>query len=329
VDNPSQKILVNRYINWELIEARLNKYPNIKKLFPIEVLRQCEKEPPFYTHYLAWRLGTWGDESWFEYFDKLLENCSQIPGWNVERIPRGCEFEIFWSFLWELQVAATIIIYFGISNCSWMKSGPDLKVEINGNILYVECTVPRKSLGIEEYIEDLLKKISPKLFIHHIPCCQFTLPHKQSELDSFLNDLFTPLLNEEYLENKLLEAQKISPLELPIPKEATNLFTTIEDDNPLSINYMQPWTQVGDPEKYLEDAITKVLSSKARENNLGEYHPNILVINFLLGEDFQLSRSIRAIPPITLRKPIDSILMASCGIDKIPISGNIYIIWSP
>jgi len=329
VDNPSQKLLVNRFINWELLQRRLNKYPNITKAFPIEVLRQFEKEPPFYTHYLAWRLGTWSDESWFAFLDKLLEICSQIPGWNLERVPLGCEFEIFWSFLWELQVAATISQIEGITHLSWQKSGPDIKVEVNENILYIECTVPRKSLGIEEFIEELLKKISPKLFIHHIPCCQFTLPHKQKELDAFLNELFTPLLNKEYLEAKFVEAHKKSPIELPIPDGAINLFITIEDDQSLSTNYLLPWTSAGDPVEYLKDAITKVLSAKAGENSLGEYHPNLLAINFLLGSDFQLSRSIRAIPHITLSKPIDSILLASCGIDQLPIWGNLYIIWNP
>ncbi|KMP10506.1 hypothetical protein UR09_04920, partial [Candidatus Nitromaritima sp. SCGC AAA799-A02] len=68
----SQKVLVDRYINWVTVEERLSKYKSIGAYFDIKFLKECSTKPPFYCHYLAWRLGTWQGEDLFEKFDDLL-----------------------------------------------------------------------------------------------------------------------------------------------------------------------------------------------------------------------------------------------------------------
>jgi len=59
---PAQKTLVNRFLNWETVERRAARYPNIAEQFSIERLQRCSDRPPYYCHYMSWRLGTWHDE---------------------------------------------------------------------------------------------------------------------------------------------------------------------------------------------------------------------------------------------------------------------------
>jgi hypothetical protein len=124
---PAHKILINRFLDWHKVENRLHQFQHIGKLFNLDELKKCSDYPPYYCHYLAWRLGTWIDDSWLTFFDNLLAQGMKLKGWDNNRINKGCEFENFWSFIWELQVAAFFVKQSN-GKVEWMKSGPDLQV---------------------------------------------------------------------------------------------------------------------------------------------------------------------------------------------------------
>jgi hypothetical protein len=314
----AHKALIDRCLSWNLVKERLSRYKNIGKFYKLEKLQSCSNKSPYYCHYMSWRLGTWKSEEQFEFLDTLLGNAAQLPNWSIQRIPQGCEFENFWSFMWELQIAQfftnqpnTIV--------EWTKSGPDLKINSSTNLFFVECTIYRKSFGLEEFINELLSHIHPRIKAKHIPFNIFSLPKGQS-IDSFLDKLFRPLLDETYLEEKIREVEKISPVILSTPKDIKNLYVFIESDTAKEFNPDQPWTSTGQPEGFLDIVVKEVLDNKRTSNELKLHRPNLLAVNLLLGVDFQLARALDStIADPRLGTEYDALLLTTCGIDKIPL----------
>ena len=58
VDSPT-RYFINRCIDWNRVRRRLERYLAIRGAFPESMLKESDDEPPFYCHYMAWRLGTW------------------------------------------------------------------------------------------------------------------------------------------------------------------------------------------------------------------------------------------------------------------------------
>jgi hypothetical protein len=314
---PAHKILIDRYINWNLVKERLNRYENIGKFFALKYLQDCSTKAPYYCHYLAFRLGTWNDEQWFEFFDTLLAKASKLPNWTKNRIPYGCEFENFWSFLWELQVAQLFANYSN-TNIEWLNSGPDLKVTCDAGQFFVECTIYRKSFGLEEFIGNLLSLIHPSIRVQHTPFMKYSLPKNQN-VEGFLDELFEQFIDQSYLEAKLKEAEKFSPLVLPVPKDANNFYVFIENQNAEDFNPNQPWASTGEPEDFLEVVTKEILFNKKTSNQLITHRPNLLAANLLLGRDFQLALAInRSVPNFDLGSEYDAVMLAACGIDETP-----------
>lgn len=207
---PAHKILIDRFISWDLVKERLERYKNVGKFYTLNDLQNCSNKAPYYCHYLGWRLGTWENEQWFEFFDKLLDNAITLSNWHKARIPQGCEFENFWSFVWELQVAQ----FFSNSSkasVEWTNSGPDLKINSNWGQFFVECTIYRKSFGLEEFIGELLTHLHPGIRVHHIPFTIFSLP-KDKNIEFFLDELCVPFLDDSFLDTKVREVQQVSPI---------------------------------------------------------------------------------------------------------------------
>jgi len=327
MQEPAHKILIDRFLDWERAKQRLDRYKHIGAVYEYDDLRKCSSKAPFYCHYLAWRLGTWEDEQWFEYLDYLIASSMELKGWNNDRVPKGCEFENFWSFVWELAVA----VFFrsqAQTIVEWTKSGPDLRVIIEENEFYVECTTYRKSFGLEEFIDGILRRIHPELAAEHAPCIRFSLP-KDDAIEKFLDELFKPFLVPGFLENKLAEAKQRSPIIFPLPEGTSNFYVYLTAKEAAADNLYQPWHEAGDPEEYFEVAVREVLGNKKSSNKLQGYHPNLLAVNFLLGIDFQLAAMIRGgdqLVPI-LDKVLsqensgfayDGIFLTACGIDELP-----------
>ena len=323
---PAHLTFINRYLNWQRVGERLDRYKHIGKIFTIKKLQECSEKPPFYCHYLSWRLGTWEDERLFEFLDKLFEISTGLPGWDKEsRIPGGCEFDKFWGFVWELQTATFFADHLGLKT-EWKKTGPDIQVSVDSASFFAECTTYRKSFALEEFIGELFSCIHPQIKAEHVPCLKFSLP-KNNEIEVFLDNLFEPYLNPSFLPNKLRDVQQTDPLELPIPSGAKNFYVYLENQDAVDYNFElnQILTSAGDPTSFLKIALKEILSNKTSANELLQKHPNLLMVNFLLGNDWQLAKALRPMPKPDLGITFDGVLLTACGIDRVPTFQSSFI----
>jgi len=323
---PAHKVIINNYLDWNLVQTRLNTYKNINDCFSLKQLQSCSEKPPYYCHYMGLRLGTWKHENWFSFFDNLLEIGKQIKGWqDKSKIPKGCDFDNFWSFIWELQVANLFFTYPDLK-LEWTKSGPDLQATIDHQDVYIECTTYHKSFGLEEFINELFMCISPDILVTHAPFMKFSLPKNNDEVRIFLEELFSPFLDRSYLIAKIDEAKLHSPIILNSSSGEYNFYVYLENPDAPNLNLAQnqKLSSTGEPCNYLKTAISEGINNKVstNANNLLNFHPNLLMINYLLGVDWQLAKSLRSFPKYDLDKDLDGIFMTACGIDKLPDINN-------
>ena len=329
MEKPAHRIFVEKYLNWDLVRERLDRYKNIGKAFSIDTLRGCSGKPPYYCHYLSWRLGTWQDEQLFEFLDTLLEISTKIPGWIKDRIQGGCEFDNFWGFIWELQVAVFFADHLKLQT-EWKKDGPDFQVSIDSSPFFVECTTYRKSFALEEFVREIFQFIDPQIKIEHKPCLLFSLP-KNSEIENFLDNLFKPYLDPTFLPGKLIDAHQQTPLALPVPSGSENFYVYLEDSGAVKHNYglEEILGSAGDSESFLELALQEALHSKASANRLDEHHPNFLMVNYLLGSDWQIARALKREHAPALTEPFDGFMLCACGIDSLPSFQNCILRCTP
>ena len=314
MQEPAHKIFIHNFLDWNKVQDRLSRYD-------IKYLKECSDKPPYYCHYLAWRLGTWETESLFQFLDDLLALGSSLTNWKSNKnLLQSCNFDDFWGLVWQLQMAK----YFSIKkniNIEWMSSGPDLKITTGKEDIFIECYTQRKSFGLEAFIQEIFEHIHPSIKVEHTPYIIFSLP-KDSEIEKFLNTIFTPYIDSAFLKTKLKEVEKEYPVRLPVPEGAKNFNISLEGDDP--DKYVSGNNACGDPENCLETFIREALGNKKSSNNLKIFHPNILAVNFLLGEDFQtaFSRQNYANNPVPLpfpnNHPYDGVLLSICGINEIP-----------
>ena len=187
---PAQKRLVDSLISWDLVSRRLDRYPAIRSAFPLELLCRRRESEPYFCHYMAWRLGTWTNESVVSRLDDLLEHGSALPNWSSERgLLESAEFGDFWSLVWQLQVAE-YLAEVG-EDAQWNASGPDLSATVDGRRLFVECYSYHKSFGLELFLEELLSHLGTDVHLQHDFFMPFSLPanNKRSE---FLNGTLSP-----------------------------------------------------------------------------------------------------------------------------------------
>ena len=313
----SQKILIERLMSWPLIEARLRKFPAIAKAFPLSMLRNRSDRPPYFCHYMSWRLGTWQDDQLFVRFEALLEHAELLPNWKCEKpLLLGGDFSDFWSLNWQLQVAE----YLGRvgSAVSWNKSGPDLSALLGGERIHVECYVYRKSFGTEMFVDEILRKLGNDLRAHHDLCMPFSLPHDAS-LASELSDLLRPLLDENEMAHKRRLAEDSYPIVLSTSK-AGALTIKMEGSAEAYDPSVSP-ESVGEPTFYLALALRESIDAKACSNNLNSHRPNLLLVNLVLSVDaqFALNRQqdlSEILGGISMPPSIDAFAFAAVGIDQ-------------
>lgn len=163
---PAQRQLVHRFIDWDIVECRCQRFPAIGRAFPVHYLRSCEENPPYYCHYMAWRLGTWRNESLFVHFDKLFHKAEQFPDWAAEAsLLKSKDFSDFWSLVWQLQMAE-YLCRIG-SDVRWAKSGPDLSVQLESEKWFIECYTCRKSFGLMSFLEEVLQRVDSSISAVH------------------------------------------------------------------------------------------------------------------------------------------------------------------
>src|SRR2546426_6832947 len=74
----SYQQFVQETIDWTRVRQRLSRFSHIGVAFPEATLRRFAAEPPFYCHYMSWRLGTWSDDRPFVLMDRSEEHTSEL-----------------------------------------------------------------------------------------------------------------------------------------------------------------------------------------------------------------------------------------------------------
>ena len=295
--NPAQREFLHRLIDWDHVRCRLNRYPAIKRAFPLKTLKKRRESPPYYCHYMSWRLGTWEDESLFQRLEELLCCTEKLPDWKYEHsLLESAEFGDFWSLIWQLQVAE-YLCEVG-KDVRWAKSGPDLSVERGSERCYVECYVPHKSFGLLRFIEDLFQKIDPSIRLRYDLFLPFQLP-RNSDRCRFLDEILTPFLDPTYLAKAKKKAKQEYPVVL-YKDPNCSLYVYVEgEDADAYMPGIVPNLD-GDPESYVETVLKEAAGAKRNSNNLKDHRPNLVTVNLLLSEDFQVAKML----PHRMQSPI-------------------------
>ena len=287
-------------------------YPHIFGHFPASVLYRYSNDPPYYCHYMLWRLATLRDPQ-LRRLDELLELAETIAGWKRESpsLLNSRAFEEYWSLVWQLQVAEYLdSLGFELE---WGAVGPDLVAMRDGDRLYVECLVPRKQYGKVLFIEELLRFIHPQLRVENqvfLRIAELT----DSELDDVADTLAGWLQEAGRLEELEQGTERAWPVLIPLPETVENVIVYMEGDD---LNAYQPGVRPlggGDPTNYLDAVLREAVRGKSGSNRLAEHHPNVLAVNLLLG-DLQLGNMVAQPRALNLREVIDELVLGSVGID--------------
>ena len=316
--DPTQRQLVNQHINWATVESRLERFPAIGTAFPLDRLRSSSGTPPYYCHYLAWRLGTWNDDALFMRLEELFREAQALPNWSAQAsLLTSADFADFWSLVWQLQVAE-YLCSIGSSVSWWGVSGPDLSVEVENERWFVECYVYRKSFGLMLFIEEVLGQVDPSISVKYDLCLPFSLP-TDGERASFLDDFLFPFRDPAFVPDALARSADAYPEVLR--QHESGLIAYVEGSDPANYVPDRVPNRTGDPQTYLEVALSETLRAKQNANLLATHHPNLVVANYALSKDFQLAL-VRAddmglsLPTIELGPNIDALAIGATGIDE-------------
>lgn len=266
---------------------------------------------------MAWRLGTWRNESLFIHFDELLHKAEQLPDWAAEAsLLRSADFSDFWSLVWQLQMAE-YLCRIG-SDVRWAKSGPDLSAQLESEKWFIECYTYRKSFGLMSFVEEVLQRVDSSISVDYDYCLRFSLPANKERSD-FLDQMLSPFLDQEYVGRVKRNARKQYPVVLRKHEDSSLvIYMDGEDPNTFMPGIIRDST--GDPQKYLENAVKEAVDAKRDANSLGTHRPNLVAVNYLLSGDAQLAldraHNLRlSLPDTQLGPSIDAVAIAAVGID--------------
>jgi hypothetical protein len=316
--NPAQRQLVHKFIDWEIVKQRLLRFPAIGRAFPVKLLSLHQETPPYYCHYMAWRLGTWNGESRFARLDELLARAEKLPCWSAEEsLLKSADFSDFWSLVWQLQMAE-YLCQIG-SSVQWLPSGPDLSVQVESQTWYVECYTYRKSFGLMLFIEELLQQLDHTIRVQYDLCMRFSLPTNDARLE-FLNYTLSNFTNPEYIERARSMALVKYPV-LLLQNCANSLVVYMEGPDPeVYVPGIVP-NRTGEPQEYLDVALNEAIRAKQKTNSLDKKRPNLVAVNLSLSADAQLALNRSddlklSIPDIQLGPNLDALAVAAVGIDE-------------
>jgi hypothetical protein len=264
-------------------------------------------------------LGTWSAfaDNHLARLDALLQTASQLPNWEHEQsLLRSGDYGVYWSLVWQLQVAEYFLDRSSL--VSWRRSGPDLEAEINGEPLYIECYSYQKTFALESFLEDLLTTISPRIHVEHDLFAPLPLRGVKDKHD-FLDRFFRPYLDGGVLDRAEKQAATNYPVELPTPTDAGTLRVYLDGDDLANYDPKVIPASHGDPECYIQRALTESISAKASSNELAANRPNALAVSLLSSRDFQAAAYLRPENqiPVVLPPAIDSVLLGWSGIDEV------------
>ncbi len=316
------KHFVHKLIDWERVNERLGRYPAIREAFSMEVLRATEESPPYYCHYMAWRLGTWSEESegCLANLDHQLASAAELPNWeNEDSVLTNGEYPTYWSLLWQLQVAAKLRAVG--RNVTWAGpgGGPDLSVDVDGERWHVECHVPRKSYFVLQFLQECLSKILGLSVQDDYPLfSRMSLP-EAAQLAQFLDEKLEPYCDASRREEASAKCVTIVYEDHFSVEVAEEEWDSNESDDTVD-RRRRPLGQWGSPEQHVTAMLKGAVSSKGESNRLGDHHPNVLAVNLLLtnaeaAEYHDRDGSMIAGCAPELPASVDVLAVANCGID--------------
>ena len=315
---PAQRQLVHRLIDWKQVRSRREYYPAIGRAFPLKTLKKGYESPPYYCHYMAWRLGAWpntnGAEFRLQRLEELLRCAEKLPNWEHEKsLLSDTNFAAFWSLVWQLQVAE-YLCEVG-KDVNWAKSGPDLSVIVGGERWYVECYTYRKSFGLLNFLEEVLQQLDPDVCTKYTRCLPFQLPCERDH-GPFLDEILSPFLDPAYLAKYKEDAEQEYPVILYKDPDSS-LHVYVEGNDVGAYIPGRIPNVVGHPESYLETALREAVRAKRNSNTLKNHRPNLVAVNYLLSTDYQLAESSRGTPSLPENDPnIDALSVSAVGIDE-------------
>ena len=261
---------------------------------------------------MAWRLGTWHGESPFARLDELLGRAEILQGWEDEHtILENPEFAVFWSLVWQLQVAEHLVSVGG--GVRWGNPGPDLSVQIDSRRLFVECYVFRKSFGLKLFLEDVLSRVGNDIKLDHDYCLPFSLPSNDATL-GFLDTALRPFLDDAGMERLRAQARQRYPVIVVRP--ASSLIIYLDGDDPAEYDPDAVPSPTGDPERYLEVILREAVTQKTGANSLSQHRPNLVAVNYLLSTDAHVAFHLRGRQTrVDLPESIDGFAVSLVGID--------------
>ena len=299
---------VHQLINWELVRFRLGRYPEIDSAFPESKLKEWSDKPPFYCHYMAWRLGTWKTEGHFVNLESLLRQARKLRNWENERpLLTNGEYGTFWSLVWQMQVAARLREVGDDVRWGGPCGGPDLSVRIDGQRWFVECCSVQKSYGLLGFLQDCLSKVlGVSVQCDYTHFAQMSLP-KGSNIGGFLDSHLTPFCCPAYRDR------------------AQQRYVEVVYDGRRNIRVLvQDWDEDGDvsnlaagsPRNHVATMLREAVNNKKGRNRLSDNRPNVLAVNLLLtdaaGAHFLRPNIIQEVAPDLSNTGID-VLAASWG----------------
>ena len=315
--DPAQRQLVDEHIDWGAVERCLKRFPAIGRAFSFDRLQAGRATPPYYCHYMAWRLGTWGNEARFARLDQLLTAAEELPDWPAQAsLLAPADFSEFWSLVWQLQMAEYLR---GIgTDVRWGASGPDLSVQVESERWFVECYAYRKSFGLMLFIEELLTQVDPSIRVNYDVCMPFSLP-TDGERSRFLHEMLSPFQDPQFVEDARSRSTEAYPVVLRRHGSGLVVYMVGSDPNAYVPGVVpdETWNSQG----YLEVALREAIAAKQNANSLATHHPNLVAVNYVLSIDFQLALGRAddlglSLPTIELGGNIDALAVAATGIDE-------------
>jgi hypothetical protein len=324
------KKLVGQLVSDDLIEQRLKKYPEIACHFSAHI-DKCLAQGR-YCHQMAWRLGTWASEHIFGRLDKLLGLVKAMPGWSGEQgMLANPQYSNFWSLFWQLQVAEWLV-GLGFSP-KWNNPGPDLVVEVDGQSVWLECYSTVGLYEPVEFLREILPAIHPDLEVAYDPS-----GNSASADEALPESCLVTVESELPAAVEKARTGKWPILLYASPDGAVSVRLYGDD-----IDHYDPSLDRGhtlDFEGHFRRALHQAFRGKIGKNALANNRPNVVMINLVVNELFQLagdpvrylSEDPRALIPsnvVTGSRDLDAVIWTITGIDERLTTKRSQCVWKP
>lgn len=285
------------YINWEIVNENLSKYPNLNEIFSLELLQRYKDKKPFYIHPLTLWLNDQGPNTKpatarLETLIARLKNCE---GWKQKEdlFAQYQDTNKFWDTLSELEIA-----------CALQNLGFTIKLLEKGNMPDIEAKIGDDVVYIEVYN---FKKFFYRIFqleliIERINATNELLEKYETKIEVERNVGITSNISEKKVE----EIVKTVIEFLKQEDEATYVldeypYIIYRDDGNLQIVLASQNTANYNPEKslshvryegYLDQMFKEITTNKGNFKQLDNASGvKIGAINVLFNSDFQIALS--------------------------------------